>query len=73
MLLIFPNLCLWRRSFRSNVGGIHAKKLYRATLRKLKLKFPPKALSWQRSVIFSARYGYIIRQPPSFAALRVIL
>ena len=32
MVLIFPNLCLWRRSLRSNVGGIHAKKLYRATL-----------------------------------------
>ena len=32
MVLIFPNLCLWRRSLRSNVGGIHPKKLYRATL-----------------------------------------
>ena len=29
---IFPNLCLWRRSLPSNVGGIHSKKLYRATL-----------------------------------------
>ena len=32
MVLIFPNLCLWRHSLRSNVGGIHPKKLYRATL-----------------------------------------
>ena len=30
---IFPNLSLWRRSLRSNVGGIHSKKLYQATLR----------------------------------------
>ena len=29
---IFPNLCLWRRGLRTNVGGIHSKKLYRATL-----------------------------------------
>ena len=29
---IFPNLCLWRRSLRSNVGGIDPEKLYRATL-----------------------------------------
>ena len=35
MVLIFPNLCLWRRSLRSNLGRIHYKKLYRATLRKL--------------------------------------
>ena len=37
VVLIFPNLCLWRRSLRSNVRGIHSKKLYRATLRSLKL------------------------------------
>ena len=29
---VFPNLCLWRRSLRSNVGGIDPEKLYRATL-----------------------------------------
>ena len=28
----FPNLCLWRRSLRSNLGGIDLEKLYRATL-----------------------------------------
>ena len=33
VVLIFPNLCLWRRSLRSNVGGMHSKKLYRATLK----------------------------------------
>ena len=33
MVLIFPNLCLWRRSLRSNLGGIDPEKLYRATLR----------------------------------------
>ena len=32
MVSIFPNLCLWRRSLRSNLGGIDLKKLYRATL-----------------------------------------
>ena len=32
MVSIFPNLCLWRRSLRSNVGGIDPEKLYRATL-----------------------------------------
>ena len=30
---VFPNLCLWRRSLRSNVGGIDPEKLYRATLK----------------------------------------
>ena len=34
MVLIFPNLCLWRRSLRSNLGGIDPEKLYRATLNK---------------------------------------
>ena len=29
---LFPNLCLWRLSWRSNVGGIDPEKLYRATL-----------------------------------------
>ena len=38
---IFPNLCLWRRSLRSNVGGIDLEKLYRATLReRLVLNMP---------------------------------
>ena len=30
---IFPNLCLWRRSLRSNLGGIDLEKRYRATLK----------------------------------------
>ena len=30
---IFPNLCLWRRSLRSNLVGIDLEKLYRATLK----------------------------------------
>ena len=29
---IFPNPCLWRRSLRSNLGGIDLEKLHRATL-----------------------------------------
>ena len=37
MVSVFPNLCLWRRSLRSNVGGIHSKKLYRATLTRTKI------------------------------------
>ena len=32
MVSIFPNPCLWRRSLRSNLGGIDLGKLYRATL-----------------------------------------
>ena len=32
VVLIFPNLCLWRRSLRLNLGGIDPEKLYRATL-----------------------------------------
>ena len=32
VMAIFPNLCLWRSSLCSNVGGIDSKKLYRATL-----------------------------------------
>ena len=30
---IFANLCFWRRSLCSNLGGIDPKNLYRATLR----------------------------------------
>ena len=40
VVLIFPNLCLWRRSLRSNVGGVDPEKLYRVTLRWFVL-FPP--------------------------------
>ena len=32
VVLISPNLCLWRRSLCSNLGGINPEKLYRATL-----------------------------------------
>ena len=32
VVLIFPNLCLWRRSLCSNLGGTEPEKLYRATL-----------------------------------------
>ena len=33
VVLISPNLCLWRRSVRSNLGSIDLEKLYRATLK----------------------------------------
>ena len=33
VVAIFPKLCLWRRSLRSNLGGIDPEKLYRITLR----------------------------------------
>ena len=33
VVAIFPNLCLWRRSFCSNLGDIDPEKLYRATLK----------------------------------------
>jgi len=36
--LIFPNLCLWRRSLRSNLGGIDLEKLYQATLKRQEKK-----------------------------------
>ena len=32
MVVIFPKLCLWRRTLCSNVGDIGPEKLYRATL-----------------------------------------
>ena len=32
VVVIFPNLCLWRRSLCSNLGAIDPEKLYRATL-----------------------------------------
>ena len=31
VVAIFPNLCLWRRSWCSKLGGIDPEKLYRAT------------------------------------------
>ena len=37
---IFPNLCLWRRSLRSNLGGIDLEKLYRATLTPFVVNIP---------------------------------
>ena len=40
VVLIFPNLCLWRLSLRSNLRGINPEKLYRATLRKTKQPLP---------------------------------
>ena len=33
VVVIFPKLCLWRRSLCANLGGIGLEKLYRATLR----------------------------------------
>ena len=52
MVLIFPNLCLWRRSLRSNLGGIDPEKLYRATLNQEKCikylgVFIDSSLSWK--------------------------
>ena len=32
VVALFPNLCLWRRSLWSNLGGTDPEKLYRATL-----------------------------------------
>ena len=32
VVAIFPNLCLWRRSLCSNLGGIDPEKLYQVTL-----------------------------------------
>ena len=32
VVAFFPDLCLWRRSLCSNLGGIDPEKLYRATL-----------------------------------------
>ena len=40
VVVIFPNLCLCRRSLCSNLGGIELEKLYRATLRREKASLP---------------------------------
>ena len=37
VVLISPNLCKWRRSLRSNLGGIDPEKLYRATLKQFEI------------------------------------
>ena len=39
VVAIIPNLCLWRRSLCSNLGGIDPEKLYRATLKAVPSKF----------------------------------
>ena len=38
VVAVFPNLCLWRRSLCSNLGGIDPEKLYRATLTQVQSK-----------------------------------
>ena len=40
VVLISLNLCLWRRSLRSNLGGIDLEKLYRATLTPFVVNIP---------------------------------
>ena len=47
MVLIFPNFCLWRRSLRSNLGGIDPEKLYRATLRSKKSTVNKSTITFQ--------------------------
>ena len=32
VVVIFPNVCLWRHSLCSNLGGVDPEKLYQATL-----------------------------------------
>ena len=50
VVAIFPNVCLWRRSLCSNLGGIDSEKLYRATLIvkfwRISLKVYSKRRSW---------------------------
>ena len=46
VVAIFPNLCLWRRSLCSNLGGIDCKILYRATISPSKNK-PLKKGLWK--------------------------
>ena len=46
VVAIFPNLCLWRRSLCSNLGGIDHKILYRATISPSKNK-PLKKGLWK--------------------------
>ena len=41
MVSIFSNLCLWRRSVCSNLGGIDLENLYRATLTDLHIHSYP--------------------------------
>ena len=53
VVVFFQNLCLWRRSLRSNLGGIDSEKLYRATLNKDYLTIHIEGLSIQRFTLNS--------------------
>ena len=58
----FPNLFLWRRSLRSNLGGIDPEKLYRATSRCFDTVFqrPYRYFSIALKVFFSLSDRYKI-------------
>ena len=57
VVAIFPNLCLWRRSSCSNLGGIDREKLYRATLKAVLSKF---SLALQLVSSICGSFFYII-------------
>ena len=60
VLLISPNLCKWRRSSGSHLGGIDPEKLYRATLRCCQ-------------PLADLNHTYLFEDPPLFAALEMEL
>ena len=60
VVVIFPKLCLWRRSLCSNLGGIDPEKLYRATLRAPRIKVFPRRAEMDRK-IFTTGGGYLPR------------
>ena len=61
VVAIFPNLCLWRYSYCSNLGGVDPEKLYRnvRSLNYLLLLLPIAAVSFfgwhQKSKLFSLK------------------
>ena len=46
MVVILPNLCLWWRSWYSNLGGVHPEKPHRVTI-------PCKAQGWEFWILFA--------------------
>ena len=57
VVAIFPNLCLWRRTLCSNLGGIDPEKLYQATLKMPKLAQIFEESSGKRQVCVSVFFS----------------
>ena len=77
VVLIFLNLCLWRRSLPSNLGGIDPEKLYRATLtshlspsatwhKQGAYSFPAPLQIWLQENLFSSWKVWGLQHPSKF-------